>query len=155
MRVGSDDQWQLIHHEAANLSGYRPKLIIVKTIANLPVQGDGATDEDAIINAVLPRSLGKYRLLSGQYTHCQRLDRRTTWLSHHLATHGRLPSARQASSSRYLDRDESAVTVKLGNARDIGTGRKGDMLFTVSDVLPGCNLVTDPLPHITRLAYFH
>jgi glucan 1,3-beta-glucosidase len=48
-----------------------------------------------------------------------------------------------AFSPRFNNPDVPTAMVKLGNPGDIGVGQISDMLFTVSNVLPGCKLVSE------------
>lgn len=115
------------------------QVVNVKTITNLPVQGDGSTDDTANINSILLQSVGKVVYFpAGTYmvTDSLIIPPESRIIGDAFAT-----AISAASSSKFIDPHAPTAMVKLGNPGDVGLGQIVDMLFTVSDVLPGCKLV--------------
>jgi glucan 1,3-beta-glucosidase len=116
------------------------QVVNVKTVANLPVRGDGNTDDTANINAVLLKSVGKLVYFpAGTYIVTDSL---VIPPESRIVGDAYASSISAAFSPRFNNPDAPTAMVKLGNPGDVGVGQISDMLFTVSDVLPGCKLVS-------------
>ncbi|KAL9042378.1 MAG: hypothetical protein Q9214_003796 [Letrouitia sp. 1 TL-2023] len=115
------------------------QVVNVKTITNLPVQGDGSTDDTANINSILLQSVGKVVYFpAGTYmvTDSLIIPPGSRIIGDAFAS-----AISAASSSKFLTPNAPTAMVKLGSPGDVGVGQIIDMLFTVSDVLPGCKLL--------------
>lgn len=115
------------------------QVVNVKTITDLPVQGDGTTDDTDNINSILLQSIGKVVYFpAGTYMVSDSLiiPPGSRVIGDAFAT-----AISAASSSKFLTTNAPTAMVKLGNPGDVGVGQIVDMLFTVSNVLPGCKLV--------------
>ena len=116
------------------------QVVNVKTVANLPVRGDGTTDDTANINTILLNSVGKVVYFpAGTYivTDTVVIPPGSRIFGDAFAS-----AISAAFSTRFTNPDAPTAMVKLGNPGDVGVGQINDMLFTVADVLPGCKLVS-------------
>ncbi|KAL9612606.1 MAG: hypothetical protein Q9167_002812 [Letrouitia subvulpina] len=115
------------------------QVINIKTITNLPVRGDGSTDDTANINSILLQSVGKVVYFpAGTYmvTDSVIIPPGSRIIGDAFAS-----AISAASSSKFFNPNAPTAMVKLGNPGDVGIGQIVDMLFTVSDVFPGCKLL--------------
>lgn len=115
------------------------QVVNVKTVANIPVRGDGVTDDTANINAVLQASVGKVVYFpAGTY---MVTDSVIIPPGSRIVGDAYASAISAAYSVRFTNADAPTAMVKLGNPGDVGVGQISDMLFTISDKLPGCKLL--------------
>ena len=123
------------------------QVINVKTVANVPVQGDGITDDTANINSVLLQSIGKVVYFpAGTYMVSDSL---VIPPGSRIYGDAFASAISAVSSTKFLDPNAPTAMVKLGLPGDVGVGQIVDMLFTVSDILPGCKLVSKHLHELS------
>lgn len=116
------------------------QVVNVKTVTNLPVRGDGITDDTANINSVLLQCVGKVVYFpAGTY---MVTDSLIIPPGSRIVGDAYASAISAAFSTKFFNPDAPTAMVKLGNPGDVGVGQISDMLFTVSDVLQGCKLVS-------------
>jgi len=108
--------------------------INVKGVLDLPVYGDGTTDDTENLNAIIQQFAGCKILFfpSGTY-----LVSDTLFFPSGSIVVGEAWSAISAIGSKFQDPTTPAVMVRVGIQGDVGVAQFSDILFTVADVLPG------------------
>lgn len=116
------------------------QFINVKNVSGLPVHGDGVTDDTANINAILKKSAGCKIVYFPAGTY---IVTSTVFIPPGSIIFGdAYASAISATGSFFGNANASQPMVLLGNAGDVGVAQISDMIFTVADILPGCQLVS-------------
>ena len=117
------------------------QVLNIKNVPGLPVYGDGETDDTRNINDILSRykTCSLIYFPAGTY-----LVTDTIFVPAGTRIIGD-PFASTISAVGSNFEDESAVRsmFRVGYPGDVGVAQVSDMLFTVADVLPGCQLVSD------------
>ncbi|OBT38861.1 hypothetical protein VE00_10871 [Pseudogymnoascus sp. WSF 3629] len=115
------------------------QVLNIKTVAGLPVYGDGATDETNNINAILSQYAGCKIIYFPAGTY---IVTNTINVPAGSRIYGdAFGTAISALGGNFYNPAAPATMVKVGNAGDVGVAQITDMLFTVADVLQGCKLV--------------
>lgn len=120
------------------------QVVNVKNVPDLPVRGDGITDDTENINGILLQSVGKVVYFpAGTYmvTNSIVIPPGSRIVGDAYA------SAISALGPAFTNPDSPTAMVKLGEPGDVGVGQISDMLFTVAEVLPGCKLVSEKPNH--------
>ena len=114
------------------------QVINVKTVANLPVFGNGVDDDTANINSIFAQNTGKVIYFpAGTYS----VSNTITIPPGSRVVGDAYASYFSAIGDRFSDASAPLALVQLGKPGDFGVGQISDMFFTVADVLPGCKLV--------------
>ncbi|KAF2091544.1 glycoside hydrolase family 55 protein [Saccharata proteae CBS 121410] len=110
----------------------------IKSSSQFPVYGDGVTDDSVNINTLLEQQSGMLIYFpAGTY-----LVKMTIFVDKNTMIIGdAYASYISAAGDRFLNPDIPVPMVKVGNPGDMGIAQISDMMFTVSEVLPGCKLV--------------
>lgn len=115
-------------------------VINIKTVADLPVYGDGATDDTDNINAILSQYAGCKIIYFPAGTY---IVTNTVNVPAGSRIYGdAFGTAISAVGGNFYNPTAPTTMVKVGNAGDVGVAQITDMLFTVADVLQGCKLVS-------------
>ncbi|RFU33704.1 hypothetical protein B7463_g2616, partial [Scytalidium lignicola] len=114
------------------------EFVNVKTVAGLPVFGDGATDDTANLNTIISQNAGCKILFFPAGTY---IVTSTLFFPTGSRVVGEAWSAISAAGSAFFNPSSPTVMVRVGNPGDRGVAQFSDMLFTVSDVLQGCTLL--------------
>jgi glucan 1,3-beta-glucosidase len=102
-------------------------VVNVKTVTNLPVRGDGVTDDTANINSVLIQSVGKVVYFpAGTY---MVTDSLIIPPGSRIVGDAYASAISAALSPKFLNPDNPTAMVKLGNSSDVGVGQISDMIF--------------------------
>ncbi|KAI0013268.1 glycoside hydrolase family 55 protein [Xylariaceae sp. FL0662B] len=112
--------------------------INVKDVPQFPVAGDGKADDTANLQAIINK-YAKCKILF--FPHGIYLVTDTLFFPPGSRVFGEAWSAISASGSRFINPVKPVPMVKVGNPGEVGVAQFNDMLFTVSDVLPGCTLL--------------
>ncbi|KAI1083796.1 glycoside hydrolase family 55 protein [Whalleya microplaca] len=112
--------------------------INVKDVPQFPVAGDGKADDTANLQAIINKYAG-CKILFFPYGIYLVTD--TLYFPPGSRVFGEAWSAISASGSRFINPAVPVPMVQVGKAGDVGVAQFSDMLFTVSDVLPGCKLL--------------
>jgi glucan 1,3-beta-glucosidase len=114
------------------------QVINVKTVANLPVFGNGMNDDTANINSIFAQNIGKVIYFpAGTYS----VSNTITIPPGSRVVGDAYASYFSATGDKFSDASAPLALVQLGEPGDFGVGQISDMMFTVADVLPGCKLV--------------
>jgi glucan 1,3-beta-glucosidase len=114
------------------------QVINVKTVANLPVFGNGVHDDTANINSIFAQNTGKVIYFpAGTYS----VSNTITIPPGSRIVGDAYASYFSAIGGIFSDASTPVPLVQLGKPGDVGVGQISDMVFTVADVLPGCKLV--------------
>jgi glucan 1,3-beta-glucosidase len=116
------------------------QVVNIKNVAGLPVRGDGTSDDTANINAVLAQSIGKVVYFpAGTY-----IVTDTVYIPPGSRIFGDAYASAISGgfSTKFFNPDAPTAMVQLGKPGEVGVGQISNMLFTVSDVLQGCKLVS-------------
>lgn len=115
------------------------QVLNIKSVADLPVHGDGSSDDTANINAILSQYAGCKVIYFPAGTY---IVTDTIFVPAGSRIYGdAYGTAISAIGSNYYNPDAPGTMVQVGNAGDVGVAQIVDMLFTVADVLQGCKLV--------------
>jgi glucan 1,3-beta-glucosidase len=106
------------------------------------VYGDGVTDDTANINSIISTYADCKIIFFPQGTY---LVTNTIFVPAGSRLVGEAWSAISAVGSNFYNPTSPVPMVKVGNPGDIGVAQISDILFTVADVLQGCQLVSSPL----------
>jgi glucan 1,3-beta-glucosidase len=118
------------------------QFVNIKSVAGLPVFGDGSHDDTANINAILLQNAGCKIVFFPQGTY---IVTNTIFVPPGSRIIGEAWSAISAVGSNFFNPTAPTTMVKVGNAGDVGVAEISDMLFTVADILQGCKLASfDP-----------
>jgi glucan 1,3-beta-glucosidase len=125
------------------------QVLNIKSVADLPVYGDGSTDDTANINSILSQYAGCYVIYfpAGTYIVTDTI----TVPSGSRIYGDAYGTAISAIGSNYYNPDAPGTMVQIGNAGDVGIAQIVDMIFTVADVLQGCKLVRPENPFTINL----
>jgi glucan 1,3-beta-glucosidase len=116
------------------------QVLNIKTVAGLPVYGDGATDDTNNINAILSQYAGCKVIYFPAGTY---IVTNTINVPAGSRIYGdAFGTAISAVGGNFYNPAAPTTMVKVGNAGDVGVAQITDMLFTVADVLQGCKLVS-------------
>ncbi|KAI7973940.1 hypothetical protein EIK77_001351 [Talaromyces pinophilus] len=115
------------------------QVLNIKSVTNLPVYGDGATDDTANINSILSQYAGCKVIYFPAGTY---IVTDTILIPAGSRIYGdAYGTAISAIGSNYYNPNAPGTMVKVGNSGDVGVAQIVDMIFTVADVLQGCKLV--------------
>jgi len=114
------------------------QFINIKSVSTLPVHGDGMTDDTANINTILRQNAGSKIIYFPAGTY---LVSNTIFVPAGSRIVGEVWSAISAVGGNFNNPTSPTVMVKVGNPGDKGVAQFSDMLFTVADILPGCQLL--------------
>ncbi|KAI9731941.1 MAG: hypothetical protein M1834_004392 [Cirrosporium novae-zelandiae] len=114
------------------------QFINVKDVYGYPVYGDGVTDDTKNINYILSKFANCKIIFFPAGTYLV-IDTIFVPIGSRLV--GEVWSAISASGSKFMNAQDPTVMVKVGNSGDKGVVQFSDMLFTVADILPGCQLL--------------
>ena len=122
------------------------EVLNIKSVPGKPVHGDGATDDTWNINTILAqnRNCKLIYFPAGTYivTDTIHVPAGTRIVGDAFA------STISAAGDKFSNLRDVRTMVRLGNPGDMGMIHVSDMMFTVADVLPGCKLVSSPIPHL-------
>ncbi|KAB8237024.1 glycoside hydrolase family 55 protein [Aspergillus alliaceus] len=115
------------------------EVLNVKTVSSRPVLGDGQTDDTANINKILSENKDCKVIYfpAGTYivTDTIFVPSGTRIIGDAFA------STISAVGSNFQDSASARVMVRMGYPGDIGVLQMSDMILTVGDILPGCQMV--------------
>jgi glucan 1,3-beta-glucosidase len=115
------------------------QVLNIKTVTDLPVYGDGSTDDTANINSILSQYAGCKVIYFPAGTY---IVTNTITIPAGSRIYGdAYGTAISAIGSNYYNPVSPGTMVKVGNAGDVGVAQIVDIIFTVADVLQGCKLV--------------
>lgn len=115
------------------------QVINVKGVADLPVYGDGSTDDTANINSILSQYAGCAVIYFPAGTY---IVTDTITIPAGSRIYGdAFGTAISAIGSNFYNPDAPGTMIQVGNAGDVGVAQIVDLIFTVADVLQGCKLV--------------
>ncbi|PMD48188.1 glycoside hydrolase family 55 protein [Hyaloscypha variabilis F] len=114
------------------------QFINIKSVDGFPVYGDGVTDDTANINSIISTYAGCKIIFFPQGTY---LVTNTIFVPAGSRLVGEAWSAISAVGSNFYNPTSPVPMVKVGNPGDIGVAQISDILFTVADVLQGCQLL--------------
>jgi len=114
------------------------QIVNVKSVANIPVAGDGKTDDTANLQRIINMYANCKILFFPQGTY---IVSNTLFFPTGSRVFGEGWSAISATGSAFWNPDKPIPMVKVGNPGDVGVAQFSDMLFTVADVLQGCTLL--------------
>ncbi|EED13452.1 exo-beta-1,3-glucanase, putative [Talaromyces stipitatus ATCC 10500] len=115
------------------------QVLNIKSVAGLPVYGDGSTDDTANINTILAQYAGCKVIYFPAGTY---IVTNTITIPAGSRIYGEgYGTAISAIGSNYYNPNSPGTMVKIGNAGDVGVAQIVDIIFTVADVLQGCKLV--------------
>ena len=114
------------------------QIINVKAVSDLPVFGDGRSDDTKNLNAVLSKYASSKILVFPQGTY---IVSDTIFFPSGSRVVGEAWSAISAIGSRFFNPLSPVPMLRVGNPGDVGVVQFSDMLFTVADVLQGCTLL--------------
>lgn len=117
------------------------QFINVKSVPGYPVYGDGVHDDTANINAILSNYANCKIVFFPQGTY---IVTNTVFVPTGSRIVGEVWSAISATGGNFYNPSSPVTMVKVGNPGDVGVAQISDMLFTVADVLQGCQLVSQP-----------
>lgn len=128
------------------------QVINIKTVAGLPVLGDGATDDTVNINAILSQFAGCKIIYfpAGTYIVTNTINVPKGSIIYGDA----FGSAISAVGSNFYNPSAPTTMFNVGNPGDVGVAQISDMIFTVADVLQGCKLVGFNLDTLFSISYF-
>jgi glucan 1,3-beta-glucosidase len=110
----------------------------VKTVANLPVFGNGTHGDTANINSILAQNTGKVIYFpAGTYS----VSNTITIPPGSRVAGDAYASYLSAIGNKFSDASAPLALVWLGEPGGIGVGQISDVIFTVADILPGHKLV--------------
>ncbi|KAF4286853.1 hypothetical protein CNMCM8689_001585 [Aspergillus fumigatus] len=115
------------------------QVLNIKTVSDKPVYGDGVTDDTQNINDILAqnRDCKVIYFPAGTY-----IVTDTIFVPANIRIVGDpYASAISASGSKFTDINAVRPMIRFGYPGDIGVLHVSDMMFTVADVLPGCQVV--------------
>ena len=115
------------------------QFINIKSVSGFTVYGDGVTDDTANINSILSTYANCKMIFFPQGTY---LVTNTILIPAGSRIVGEVWSAISAVGSNFYNPTSPVPMVQVGNAGDVGVAQISDMLFTVADVLQGCQLVS-------------
>jgi glucan 1,3-beta-glucosidase len=115
------------------------QFINIKSVEGFPVYGDGVTDDTENINAILSTYANCKIVFFPQGTY---LVTNTIFVPSGSRIVGEVWSAISAVGGNFYNPTSPVPMVQVGNPGDIGVAQFTDMLFTVADVLQGCQLVS-------------
>ena len=131
---------------------YRSNEVLnIKSVSSSPVYGDGQTDDTANINKILAenRDCKVIYFPAGTYivTDTIFVPSGTRIIGDAFA------STISAVGSNFKDEASVRVMIRVGYPGDIGVAQFSDIMLTVGDILPGCQLVSSPLLPTPRPMY--
>lgn len=125
------------------------QFVNIKTVTDYPVYGDGYTDDTENINAILQQYAGCKIIYfpAGTYivTDTVLVPKGSRIFGDAYA------SAISASGANFANALTPTAMVQVGEPNDVGVAQISDMMFTVSDVLSGCKMVS--LPDLLNLFF--
>ena len=128
-----------IHVPAPTYQDYSlTQFLNVKNVPNLPVHGDGVHDDTASLNALITKYAQSKILF---FPHGTYLVSSTLHFPIGSRIVGEAWSTISASGAYFKNASLPQPLVRVGHPGEKGTGQFTDMLFTVSDILPGCILL--------------
>lgn len=125
----------------------------MKTVTNLPVRGDGITDDTANINSVLLQCVGKVVYFpAGTY---MVTDSLIIPPGSRIVGDAYASAISAAFSTKFLNPDAPTAMVKLGNPGDVGVGQISDMLSpsVMYYKVANCSKLTWPAISLARLVF--
>ena len=114
------------------------QVINVKNVSDLPVFGDGQSDDTNNLNAIISQYASSKILFFPQGTY---VVSDTIFFPNGSRVVGEAWSAISANGSKFFNPQSPIPMVRVGNTGDVGVAEFSDMLFTVADVLQGCTLL--------------
>lgn len=128
-----------IHVPAPTYQDYSlTQFLNVKNALNLPVHGDGTHDDTASLNAIITK-YAQSRILF--FPHGTYLVSSTLHFPPGSRIVGEALSTISASGAYFKNASQPQPLVRVGHPGENGIAQFTDMLFTVSDILPGCILL--------------
>jgi glucan 1,3-beta-glucosidase len=115
------------------------QVVNVKSVPGFPVYGDGVHDDTSGINAIISQYANCKILFFPQGTY---IVTETILIPVGTRIVGEAWSAISATGSNFYNPTSPIPMVKVGNPGDVGVAQISDMLFTVADVIQGCQLVS-------------
>jgi glucan 1,3-beta-glucosidase len=115
------------------------QFINIKSVEGFPVYEDGVTDDTDNINAILSAYANCKIIFFPQGTY---LVTDTIFVPAGSRIVGEAWSAISAVEGNFYNPTSPVPMVQVGNPGDVGVAQFTDILFTVADVLPGCQLIS-------------
>ena len=114
------------------------QFVNVKSVAGLPVHGDGTIDDYQNLQAIISQYAGCKILFFPQGTY---LVSNTLFFPKGSRIVGEAYSVISAIGSNFYNPSAPNPMIKVGNPGDVGVAQFSDLIFSVADVLQGCTLV--------------
>ncbi|OPB43367.1 GH55 beta-1 3-glucanase [Trichoderma guizhouense] len=114
------------------------QVINVKSVHGLPVAGDGVTDDTKNLQKIINQAAGKKVIY---FPHGTYLVSDTIVVPPGSRFHGEVWSEISATGNKFKNANKPVPMVQVGKPGQLGVAQFVDMLFTVADILPGCELV--------------
>ncbi|KAH8888367.1 family 55 glycoside hydrolase [Thozetella sp. PMI_491] len=114
------------------------QVVNVKSVAGLPVLGDGSTDDTENLQTIINSNAGCKILF---FPHGTYIITDTLLFPPGSRVFGEAWSTISGKGSAFSDAGSPKAVVKIGNSGDVGVAQINDLLFTVAEVLPGAKLV--------------
>ena len=128
-----------IHVPAPSYQEYSfSQFLDVRNVPNLPVHGDGTHDDTASLSAIITKYAQSKILF---FPHGSYLISSTLYFPSGSRIIGEAWSTISASGAYFKNAGLPKPLVRVGLPGEKGTAQFTDMLFTVSDILPGCILL--------------
>jgi glucan 1,3-beta-glucosidase len=115
------------------------QVLNIKSVSDLPVKGDGVTDDSENINKILAQYAGCKVIYFPAGTYI--LNNTVTVPAGSRIYGDAFATSFSAIGNNYYNPSAPTTMVKVGNAGDVGVAQIVDIMFTVADVLQGCKLV--------------
>lgn len=115
------------------------QVLNIKNVPGLPVHGDGHADDTASINAILTLFAGHKVIYFPAGTYI--VSDTITFPIESRIIGDAYASVISATGDKFKDETAPKVLAEIGKPGDKGTLTVVDMMFSVSDLLPGCQLV--------------
>ena len=114
------------------------QFINVKGVHGWPVYGDGVHDDTDNLNNIIHKAAGHHILF---FPHGTYLVSDTLYFPSGSRVIGEAWSTISATGDKFKDAASPRPMIQVGKSHESGIAHFTDMLFTVSDVLPGCILL--------------
>ncbi|TVY51390.1 Glucan endo-1,3-beta-glucosidase BGN13.1 [Lachnellula cervina] len=111
------------------------QFVNVKSVSGYPVNGDGATDDSASLNAILAQAAANCKI--AYFPYGVYVVKSTLFVPAGSRLVGEAWAVISGAGSTFKNVDSPQPVVKVGNSGDIGVAHISDMRFSVAEPLPG------------------